>query len=70
MLNITAKKQSPSKFYAAGARLPYLATICALSYAQSAIATSERICVATVEILYANNCRTYEDLGPKKLPQK
>ena len=60
MAMITAKKRSPSKFLAAGTCLPYVATTCALSYAQSAIITSQFVRVVTIEILFAKNCRTYK----------
>ena len=39
-------------------QLPFI--VGTLSYIQSAITASQRVHVATIEILFANNCRTYE----------
>ena len=63
MAMITAMKRSPSTFFAAGACLPYVATKC--TNAQSAFTTSQRVCLASIEILFAMNCRTYEIWGLK-----
>ena len=56
---ITAKKQIPNKLFAAGVCFPYVATslLRALSYAQAAITTSQRAGVATIEILFAKDCK-------------
>ena len=60
MAMITAMKRSTSTFFAAGACLPYVATKC--TNAQS---TSQRVRLASIEILFAMNCRTYEIWGLK-----
>ena len=45
---ITAMKQSPSKLFAVGACLPYVATAYSMQ---------------SIEILFAKNCKTYEIWG-------
>ena len=57
----TAKKRSPSKCFSAGGCLPYVATMCTKLHTVCDHYPSHRedVCVATIEILFAKNCRTY-----------
>ena len=65
MATITTMKRSPSTFFAAGACFLYVATKCTKLHAICNHCTSQRVRVASIEILFAVNCRTYEIWGLK-----